>query len=141
MSRPLPTHLFITSNGDLFDTRVANWSKFPPLRKQYRYTHAEIDTVHELKATLRSGNYTDLGCYPLYLLTDDNDTMSFDGAIANLRQIIQSVATKANDGWRIVSCDINYEDSDMICCATNQPIECAYAPDDSDGDAIEDSDQ
>ena len=40
--------------------------------------------------------------------------------------VIDSVKNQIDDGWRVVAMDVNYEDTDLICDHTNQPIECAY---------------
>jgi hypothetical protein len=48
-------HLFVASgDGNLYDTRVKGWHETTPLRRNYRYHHADIFSVADFKATLRS---------------------------------------------------------------------------------------
>ncbi len=119
-------HHFVGNAGELYDTRVHLWSRCEPLRPNYSRTHREINSVADFKATLRAGAYAWPGGYQLFLITSDGSTLSFDGARAELRNIIDSIQTNANDGWRVVACDINYEDSDMYCAHTNKLIPAAY---------------
>lgn len=96
------------------------------LRINFRQHHSAIASVADLKATLRAGSYTSLGCYPLYLLTHDGEPLSFEAARAEFRQIAYAIQHKLNDGWRVVACDVNYEDVDLVCAHTGKPIPAAY---------------
>ena len=93
-------------------------------RQNYRLHHTEIRTLADLKATLRAGAYTHLGCYPLYFLTADGDTLSFDGVRQDWRTIVWDYNNLPRQ--RIVACDVNWEDVDMICAITGEPIPSAY---------------
>lgn len=126
MERKLPDYLFVASDGDMYDTRVKGWHVLPPLRSKYRCSHREIDTVAQLKATLRNGKYTDYGCYPLYFLANDGESLSFEAVRAEFRQVAYAIQNRLNDGWRVVACDVNYEDSEMRCAHTGERIESAY---------------
>lgn len=95
-------------------------------RDKYRFHFQAIETVAQLKATLRAGAYAWPGGYPLYLLTSDGETLSFDAARSEFRQIAYAIRHKLNDGWRVVACDVNYEDADMVCAHTGERIESAY---------------
>ena len=120
-------HFFISDcDGALHDTRVANWSS-PPLRANYQRHHTTIETVADFKATLRAGPYAWPGGYPLYFITSDGAALSFTAARDEYRLIVLSSQEKAGDGWQIVACDVNYEDSDLVCDHTGQPIESAYS--------------
>lgn len=99
------------------------------VRRNFARTHREIHTVADFKATLRAGPYAWPGGYPMFLITDDGATISFDGARRKFRSIAASIRDKARDGWRVVGCDINYEDGQMYCEATGDRIESAYAED------------
>jgi len=123
-------HLFIASDGALYDTRAADWHK-TPLRSRYKFHCSEIKTVAEFKATLRAGKFTGVGCYPLFLLTSDGAALCFDCARKEARNIFESVANKSRDGWNVVACDVNYEDSDLHCDHCSRQIESAYG---NDGD-------
>lgn len=101
------------------------------LRCNFSRTHREIRTVAEFKATLRAGPYAWPGGYPLFLITSDGATISFEGARKKFRSIVASIRANASDGWRVVGCDINYEDASMYCEVTGNRIESAYAEDDA----------
>ena len=68
----------------------------------------------------------------MYFITSDGGALSFEAARSELRQVLNAIRTRANDGWRIVACEINYEDSDLYCDHTGKQIPAAYA-DDSEG--------
>jgi len=123
-------YFFISdSDGHLYDTRNANWSAQKPLRPNYRQSHSLIKTVADFKATLRNGGFTFPGCYPLYFICNDGDSLSFEAAKANARSIMDSIATDCRDGWRVVACDVNYEDDEMVCAHTGKRIPSAYGND------------
>lgn len=124
-------HLFVSSDGTLFDTRDSDWNHHP-LRANYSVHHRTIESVADFKACLRAGNTTDLGGYPLYFITSDGAALSFESAQKEFRQIAESIATKARDGWRIVACEINYEDSDLFCWHSGKRIPSAYGDDESE---------
>jgi hypothetical protein len=44
----------------------------------------------------------------------------------NRRSIEQSISEACNDGWQVVACEINWEDSNLTCADTGKPIESAY---------------
>ena len=87
----------------------------------------QIKTVRDLKATLRNGEFAWPGGYPMFLITSDGAALSFKSAREEFRNIAHSVIHKQNDGWRVVACDINWEDGDLICAHSNERIESAYA--------------
>lgn len=115
----------IASDGNLFNTLKPGWHKLPPLREKYCYHFREIKTVAQLKATLRAGKYTDLGGYPLYLITSDGGALSFESARKNFKSVVDSIKNNHNDGWRVVACDVNYENDDLYCDHSNQKIDSA----------------
>jgi hypothetical protein len=119
----------VAGNGDLFDTSKANWHKLPPLREKYCYHFREINSVANLKATLRMGEFTDLGGYPLYLITSDGGSLSFESAKQNFKSIVDSIKNQINDGWRVVACDVNYENDELYCDHSGKKIESAYGGD------------
>lgn len=106
--------------GDLYrDNQV--------VRKDFKKHFRNIETTAQFKATLRAGSVTWPGCYPLFFLLSDGETLSFDSARKNLRAILSSIHHKCNDGWRVVACDVNYEDAEMLCAHSGEPIPAAYA--------------
>ncbi len=122
-------HLFIANDGDMFDTRNPVWSHNKPLRAGYRRTYSEIRTVANFKATLRNGAYAWPGGYPMYLITSDGAALCFDCAKKNARNIFDSIDRRSGDGWRVVACDINYEDTALFCDNCSDMIESAYGND------------
>jgi hypothetical protein len=88
-----------------------------------------INTVEDFDKWLAHGPYAWPGGYPCYFLTSDGETMSFKAAQQEAERIREAIREKSDDGWRVVACDINWEDSDMVCCHTNEKIEAAYGDD------------
>jgi hypothetical protein len=123
---PRPDHLFLSSDGALHDTRAAGWSQ-KPLRTDFSFTHARIRSTAELRATLRAGQYAWPGGYQLYFVTSDGAALSFEAVRAELQQVLRSISTHANDGWRVVACEVNWEDDDLLCDHTGKPIPAAYS--------------
>jgi len=127
--KTLPSHLFITSEGDLFDTRKPSWSS-NPLREKYRYHFQEIKTPGQLAATLRAGSRTFPGYYPLYFVTLDGDAISFESVEANPGRYFSEIRDGYGD--RIFGTDINFEDDELYCADTNEKIPSAYGPGDDE---------
>ena len=132
----LPAHLFVSSpDGALYDTRIPSWSSQPPLRANYQYGHLGIRSVADLKATLRNGPYAWPGGYPLFFLCHDGEAMSFDSVRETLHLVMQAIQDRGNSGWRVIGCDINYEDNDLYCAHSGKKIESAYGEDDSEDES------
>lgn len=122
----MKSHYFISScDGALHDTRDPNWSK-KPLRLNYSCAHGKMQTLGDVKATLRAGAYAWPGGYPMYLITADGGALSFDAALSEFRQIAWDWLNNANIGWRVIGCAVNYEDPDLYCDHTGEKIESAY---------------
>lgn len=122
----LAQHFMVSEcDGALYDTRLANWSS-TPVRENYSRTHRKIHTTQDLKATLRAGQFTFPGCYQLFLLANDGEPICFDCATKNFHQCAWSIRNKVNDGWRIVACDVNWEDEEMRCAHCNKQIPASY---------------
>lgn len=75
---------------------------------------------------LRLGPYTFPGCYPVYFITNDGCALCFNCAHKERHLIYDSIRSNANDGWRVMGADINYEDNNLYCEHCNKEIECAY---------------
>lgn len=90
------------------------------------YTHSIIKTGKDFRETIRAGAYAWPGGYPLFFITSDGAALSFDSAKENARHIIDSIRNKSKDGWRVIGCDVNWEDSDLYCDHSGKPIESAY---------------
>lgn len=106
------------------------------LNTMLSYHHRKIDSVRDLLETLKAGPYAWPGGYPLYFITHDGDTLSFDGV---KDYGIPESCRDIRDEWfcRIVACDVNWEDPYMICAQTNEPIESAYGDPDETNDIID----
>ena len=122
----LPDHLFCGCDGDLFDTRKDNWSGKAPLRPRWQWHFARIENANQLKATLRAGAYSWPGGYPLFFITSDGGALSFETVASELASVLDSIKTDCNDGWRVVACEINWEDTELYDDHTGEKIESAY---------------
>lgn len=122
-------HLFVSStDGNLYDTRAADWSSKPALRPRFSWHFREITTPAEFKACLRAGAYAWPGGYPLYFVMADGESLSFESARENMREIMTAIQTGGpRDDWRPVGIEVNYEDSDMVCAHSGKPIPAAYS--------------
>jgi hypothetical protein len=122
----MKNHLFISeTDGCLYDTRKKDWST-KPLRENYKRAHRHIKTTADLKATIRYGEFAWPGGYQMFFITSDGAVLSFDSVKAELRSVLDSINTKTNDGWRVVVCDINYEDTALYCDHSGEKIESSY---------------
>ena len=86
--------------------------------------------LREVKERLRAGKYTQQGGYPLYFITEDGGALSFEAVRAEWRNIVQAHLWHKNGGdpaWTLVAFVANWEDTDLICDHTGEPIESAYA--------------
>jgi hypothetical protein len=105
---------------------VLHWSR----ERNQGYARS-IDSVADLKATLRAGRFTSVGGYPLFFITADNSVLSFESVRDNFRECIDAWESfprwgKLNDDWRVVACDVNYEDESLYCDHSGEKIESAY---------------
>ncbi len=120
-------HFFISdTDGALHDTRDLNWSS-NPLRSDYRRSFPHIDTLAQVKATLRAGPYAWPGGYQMYFITQDGAALSFEAVRSEFRQIVQDYAWNHDTGWMMAGCEINYEDEELYCGHTGKQIEAAYS--------------
>lgn len=85
-------------------------------------------TVEDFDRDLESP-YAWPGGYPRYFITSDGAALSFEAAREEAATIRDSIATRTPDGWWVVACEINYEDSALYCDHTNKRIESAYNED------------
>ena len=87
-------------------------------------------TVHEFLESLRQGKYTSVGCYPKFWLASDGGTLSYEACLENVWLIARAIRDRDRpcaDQWRVIACDVNWEDANMYCDHTNERIESAYA--------------
>lgn len=78
-------------------------------------------------ATLRAGQSTWPGGYPLYFVTSDGGALSFDSVMENLKEVVYSIRHDIRDEWNVVGCDVNYENAELYCSHSGERIESAYA--------------
>ena len=90
-----------------------------------------INSISDFRKAIRNGAYAWPGGYPLYFVTSDGAALSFSSARYNRRNILEAIASKASDGWRVVAIDTNWEDPDLRCDDTGERIESAYAEDEA----------
>ena len=88
-----------------------------------------IESVSEFNAAIESGPYAWPGGYPVFFITSDGAALSFAAAKSEAELIRESIAGCHNDGWRVVGCDVNWEDSELYCDHSGARIESAYAED------------
>jgi hypothetical protein len=97
-----PDHLFVTSSGDLYDTRKPIWNVMPPLREKFQYHFNDITTLSRLKATLRAGEFSWPGGYRLAFVTQDGGILSFAAVRAEFKNVVWDFQNGASTGWRVV---------------------------------------
>jgi hypothetical protein len=85
-----------------------------------------INSVADLKAVLRNGAFAWPGGYPMYFLAGDGGALSFDSIRENLATVMAAIQAHDSSGWRVVACDINYEDKELVCDHSGERIESAY---------------
>lgn len=85
-----------------------------------------INSISDFRAAVRHGPYAWPGGYPVFFLCDDGAALCCKCVKTERRNILESIARQARDGWRVVATDINWEDVDLTCDHCSQPIESAY---------------
>lgn len=88
-------------------------------------------TVNQFNAQLYAGAWAWPGGYPVYFITADCESMSFDYAKENAELIRNAIAENIGDQWQIIGCEVNWENASLYCCGSNKRIESAYAEDDA----------
>jgi len=119
----MKTNYSQTIGGDLIDP-----DKDQPVRSNYRFSRKNISSIADLKATLRAGPYTLPGGYSLYFITADGGCLSFESVRENLREVYGAIREDNDPQWRVIACEINYENTGLVCDHSGKPIESAYQP-------------
>ncbi len=122
------------TQSDLSSFEGALYKGNKVLRPVFNRGFRRIKTTQELKSTLRCGQYTYPGCYPLFFITRDGAALSFESVREELRSVLASIKSKSNDGWRVVACEVNYEDGSLYCEHSGKRIEAAYVEEDEAAD-------
>jgi hypothetical protein len=121
---------FAAANGgakDLYDVKR---------HVEQRGAHGALGSVAWFLHSLRGGPFTSHGCYPLFWLASDGETLSFEACKANAGRIARAIRNQDSSGWRVVACDVNWEDSSMHCAHTGKRIESAYAEDRAEQESL-----
>jgi hypothetical protein len=88
-------------------------------------------TLAEIKQRLRAGPYAWPGGYPVYFITSQGDTLSFEAVRENWRDVVAAHICERyrrhGNGWDVAACEINWEDPDLYCEHTGKRIKSAYA--------------
>jgi hypothetical protein len=85
-------------------------------------------TLRDLKHDLRAGEYAWPGGYPRYFIAADGEALSFCAVRERFREVVADMLGMSRLAqWRIVGCDINWEDSELHCAHTGARIPSAYA--------------
>lgn len=88
---------------------------------------AQIGNLSEFRSAVRQGKYAWPGGYPLHFVCNDGGILCCKCVKVERRNIIESIARKSGDGWRVVGIDVNWEDPHMECEHCGDKIESAYA--------------
>lgn len=86
----------------------------------------QIKSISDFRAAMRQGPYAWPGGYPLFFITSDGAAISFKAAKKERRNILESIFNDYEDGWRIESVEINWENEDLYCDHTGERIPSAY---------------
>lgn len=128
MNCKLPEHLFVSSCGDLFDTRRPDWSKHP-LRHGYALVTTDLrnSSTIALRAAIRQ-KYAWPGGYALYAITTDGECLCMTCCRTEFKQIAWSVRNKVNDGWRVsMITSAAFYDEPPTCDHCNNPVDAMEA--------------
>ena len=85
-------------------------------------------TVENFRADL-AGPYAWPGGYPRYFIASDGEALSYDAAMNCAALIEAAIIDRDSNGWRVIGCDVNWEDSELYCAHSNKRIESAYGDD------------
>ena len=83
-------------------------------------------TVSMFRRDVRNGPNAWPGGYPLYFLCSDGGALCFGCAYKERGSILQSIHHGYSDGWRVVACDVNWEDNELYCDHCSEKIDPAY---------------
>lgn len=62
----------------------------------------------------------------MFFVTSDGAALSFDTVRAEYAQVSRAVREGSRDGWRVIGCEINYEDQGLTCEHSGRMIQSAY---------------
>lgn len=90
-----------------------------------------INSISDFRRAVRNGPYAWPGGYPLYWIMSDGAAVAFDVARVSWegRRMLEALLDNANDGWRPIALEINWEDTELYCEHTGERIPSAYGAD------------
>ena len=109
------TQKFYTFEGDCYKIEDKPFGNLP-IRRDVAKHYRQIDSINKLKACLRAGEYTSVGMYRLFFITDDGACLSFSSVLDNLESIYYSIMHNLNDGWKIIGLSSVEECEDEVYC-------------------------
>lgn len=120
----------VMSSGDLYHSRYVPGQGFVwrHVRHTYQQHFPKITNSLELRATIRADAVAWPGGYPLYLVCEDGGCLCFKCA----RQAYPTLARAWRSdvtSWKVVACEVNWEDTGLTCDHCNEPIPAAYGND------------
>ena len=86
-----------------------------------------INTIEDFETALKTNGFTDLGCYPLYFITNDGGVLSFESCVKHADLVKDAIKDNDAFGWRVCAYDVNWE-SLLFCDHSGKQIESAYDP-------------
>lgn len=98
------------NDGSVLRERVAYWP-----------AGGKIASVKDLKAAIRCSDRA-FGGYRAYFITNDGACLCDTCAKDNITNVMDSVATRTNDGWRVVWCGMDGDTENDACDNCNAPI-------------------
>lgn len=106
---------FYTFEGDCYKIEDKPFGNLPVRRDVARH-YRQIDSINKLKSCLRAGEYTSVGMYRLFFITNDGACLSFSSVLDNLQSIYYSMMNDMNDGWKIIGLSSVEECDDEVYC-------------------------
>ncbi len=94
-----------------------------PFRENYARGHRSIETVADMKSSLRNGPYAWPGGYSILYVTSDGGLLCSDCARKNFRHITDSIRNGSSDGWKVESACIEAVSAD---CAREANVETNF---------------
>jgi hypothetical protein len=82
-------------------------------------------TIEQFKKDLEEP-YAWPGGYPRYFICFDGDALSYAAANDNAELIEEAIQANDNSGWRVIWCDVNWEDDGLFCAHSGERIPSAY---------------
>lgn len=67
----------------------------------------------------------------MYFICGDGEALAFKTVENNFKEIVSAFMLCEDAQWRIIGCEINWEDAELYDAHTNERIESAYGDDES----------